>query len=303
MKGKTAFLIPVALLVVLGIQILYLKTLPGSLVRVYYAAHAKDFNKPPTEAMTVEFQGSLFDYRIPHDIKRHAFKEIAAMLEKDNPDGLRKAILIALWVRERLHFGERDNSVPAIDSEGLLNTVAKDDLRGLCDRYSRLFAITCQSLGIPARIIELKGHVVPEAFVLERAQWVMIDPTFGYYVIRDDKPLSVVELIECYREGCALSPVVFAERRENDCFYSPASETELKEIYLNGFTVVSSQVINYRKIVASIVKHFTLLIAKVQFLEKNSIMIGSRERMIRASLVLTGILFVVAVGFIVLRRR
>ena len=62
MRGKTGFLILAALLVVLAIQVFYLKTLPGSLVRVYYTAEIEDFNRPPTEAMTVQFDGALFDY-------------------------------------------------------------------------------------------------------------------------------------------------------------------------------------------------------------------------------------------------
>ena len=176
-------------------------------------------------------------------------------------------------------------------------------MRGLCDRYSRLFAIACQTHKIPARIIELDGHVVAEAFIKERKCWVMIDPTFGYYVMRNDKPLSVVDLIACYREGCPLSPVVFVERREDDCLYSVESETELKEIYLNGFTVVSSQLIDSCTILESIVKRFTLLTAKVQFLESNSTMIGTRERIFRYALAVTGILFVVVLGLFVLRRR
>ena len=140
---------------VLGaIQLYYLIKLPGSLVRVYYTAEIEDFNRPPTEGLTVHFDGSPFDYRIPHRVEQHTFQEIAAALQKENQDSMGAVIRIARWVRERMHFGVHDYSAFAIDAEEVLNTRDKDGLRGLCDLYSRLFAITCQSLGIPARIIE-----------------------------------------------------------------------------------------------------------------------------------------------------
>jgi len=303
MRGKIGFFILATVTILLGIQVYYLKTLPSSFVRVYSTSEIKEFNKPPTKSMTVDFDGDIFDYHIPHRIEQHAFQEIKDLLQRDNPDSMRKLILIAQWVREKIQFGKHAYFAPEIKAEDLLNSASKGGLRGLCDLYSRLFAITCQSLGIPARIIELNGHVVPEAFIAEHAQWVMIDPTFGYYVKKGDKPLSVVELIRCYREGCFLSAIVFIERRDDDCLYSVEDEKKLKEIYLNGFTVVSNQNIEYHEMVDSIVRHFTLLTAKVQYLDSNSTIIGSRERMVRSSLAFTGIVCIVIIGLIVLRVR
>jgi hypothetical protein len=303
MSGKTSAIMLAAVTLLIAIQIYSLKRLPGSLVRVYYTAEIEDFNRPPTETLTVQFDGALFDYRIPHRVEQHAFEEIAAALERDNTDSMGKVIRIARWVRERMHFGVRDYSAFEIEAEDVLHTRENDGLRGWCDLYSRLFVITCQSLGIPARIIELDGHVVPEAFVKEAARWIMIDPTFGYYMLRGNDPLSVVELIHCYRQGIPLTPAVFVEVKGDDCLYSAEDEINLREIYLNGFTVVSNQTIDYHMIVESIMKRFTLLIAKVQFLDKNSTMIGSRERIVRTSLALTSVVWIVVLGLIVLRRR
>jgi len=304
MRGsKGTIILAVVMTVLLAAQMYYLKRLPGSLVRVYSTPEIDDFNKPPTQEFTVTLGGTLFDYRIPHRIEQYAFKNLAAAVLGDTADKMVQAIAIARWVRDRMYFGERDYSAFEIEAEDLLGAPGSDGLPGWCDLYSRLFVIACQALRIPARIIELDGHVVPEVFIGDLNRWVMIDPTFGYYVISGGKPLSVAELIRCYREGSAFSPVVFVEGNEDDCLYSPVSEGELKTIYLNGFTVVSSQTIDLQQMVESIVKQFSLPIAKVQFLDENSTIIGTRERVVRASLAVTGIVWIFVMGLMILRRR
>jgi len=303
MSGKTGVIILAAVTLLLAMQIYYLMRLPGSLVRVYYTAEIEDFNRAPTDALTVQFDGDHFDYSIPHRIEQHAFQELSASLEGDTGNSLGKVIDISRWVREVMHFGERDYSVFTIEADDLLKTGGGDGLRGWCDLYSRLFVIACQELKVPARIIELDGHVVAEAFIKDRGRWVMIDATFGYYITSAGEPLSVVDLIKCYREGDAISPVVFVDGKEDDCLYSSHSEVDLREIYLNGFTVVSSQTLDDRQIVESLVKRFTPLVTKVQFLDKNSTMIGTRERMVRACLALTGVVWIAVLGLVVLRRR
>jgi len=302
MSGKTGVIILAAVTVSLAMLIYYLISLPGSLVRVYYTQEIEDFNRTPTESLTVQFDGVLFDYTIPHRVEQHAFQELAAALEVDSDD-LSKAIHVARWVRAKMHFGERDYSVFAIGADDLSREGERDSLRGWCDLYSRLFVIACQGLKIPARIVELDGHVVAEAFIKERGRWVMIDPTFGYYVTSGGIPLSVVDLIRCYRDGEALSPVVFVAGKEDDCLYSPESEVDLREVYLNGYTVVSDQTIDFQQILESILKRFTPLITKVQFLDKNSTKIGTRESMVRTGLAVTGIVWIVVLGLVVLRRR
>ncbi len=302
MSKKTGVIILTAVTLLLAMQIYYLMRLPGSLVRVYYTAEIEDFNRPPSDEFTVQFDGELFDYSIPHRIEQHAFQALAAALEGDTGNSVAKVIGIARWVRERMYFGERDYSVFTIEADDLLKTGGGNGLRGWCDLYSRLFVIACQSLKIPARIIELDGHVVAEAFIKGLERWVMIDATFGYYMTSAGEPLSVVDLIRCYRDGDVTAPVVFVNGKEDDCLYSSQSEVDLREIYLNGFTVVSSQTIDYRLIVESILKRFTVLITKVQFLDRNSTMIGTRERMVRTCLALTGVVWIAVLGLVVMRR-
>ena len=303
MRSRTAIIILATVTVLLVAQIIYLKRLPGSMVRVYSTAAIDDFNRPPTQELTVTFGGALFDYRIPHRIAQPAFKKLKTAVEGGSADNMVQAIAIASWVREIMYFGERDYSAFEIKAEDILATQQNGGLRGWCDLYSRLFVIACQALNIPARIIELDGHVVPEAFIGDLNRWVMIDPTFGYYVISGGKPLSVVELIRCYRGKSSFSPVVFVEEKNDDCLYSLDSEGELKNIYLNGFTVVSNQTIDLWQMVTTTVTRFSLPVAKIQFLEENSTVIGTRETMVRGSLAVTAIVWILVMGFILVRRR
>ena len=97
--------------------------------------------------------------------------------------------------------------------------------------------------------------------------------------------------------------MVFVAGKEDDCLYSPESEVDLREVYLNGFAVVSDQTIDFQQILESILKRFTPLITRVQFLDKNSTRIGTRESMVRTGLAVTGVLWIVVLGLILLRRR
>ena len=304
MKIKTGSLLLVVLCVVLGAELYYLKRLPGSFVRVYYAHDVNDFNQPPTEAMTGTFGGTRFDYRIPHRIPQKTFAEITEAVKDTSLEGMDSILLVARWVRRTVQFAGGSGYTPPGRPEDYLGDVTKGVVRGLCDFYARLFVITCQSLGIPARIIELEGHVVPEAFLKERARWVMIDPTFGYYMKRGNDPLSVVELIQCYRHGISLTPAVFAEGKGDDCLYSAADEINLREVYLNGFTVISDHQVDYTTIHYTMLKTFTVPLVKVQYMDSNSPKIGARERALRYSVVITAILVgMVGIATVVPRRR
>jgi transglutaminase-like putative cysteine protease len=303
MSLKTGSYLLVVIGVVLGLELYYLKTLPGSFVRVHYAHEVNDFNQPPTEAMTVARDGTVFDYRIPHTIQQDTFDEITEAIQETPLDSMERVLLVAQWVRSTVQFAGGIGYTTPGRPEEHLGDVNTDVVRGLCDFYSRLFVITCQELGIVARIIELDGHVVPEAFLQETARWVMIDPTFGYYMLRGNDPLSVVELIQCYRSGRPLTPAVFAKGKGDDCLYSAEDEITLREIYLNGFTVVSNQQVDYTTIRETLLKTFTVPVVKVQFMDSNSTMIGARERALRYSIVVTAlILCMVAIATVLAKR-
>jgi hypothetical protein len=303
MKIKPGILILVVVISVLVMEVYYLKGLPSSFVRIYYTSEMKDFNRPPTEAMTVEIDGYVFSYRIPHSVKQDSFKEARDLIQSSDKDVIDSLILIANWVRSTLRFGMPNYNSSRFLVEDILNNSRNNDVSMWCDFYSRLFVITCQSLGISARIIELEGHIVPEAFIRKNNKWIMIDPTFGYYMLKGSNPLSVVEIIECYKKEIPLDPVIFAKDRGDDCLYSGKDEVNLKKIYLNGFTVVSDQNVDRKKIKETILKALQLPIAKMQFIDTNSTWIGYKERTIRYIIMLNIIILIIVSSVTLLKRR
>jgi len=302
MRAKIWIMIIAVIFGALVVEVYYLKTLPCSFVRVYSTSDSKEFNKPPTEAMTVEIDGYIFNYRIPHRIKQNNFSEIKDLIYHNSIDTIDSLIMIANWVRSKLRFGKPDYSDDKFLLEEILSNPKNKTLGVLCDSYARLFVVTCQSLGIPARILELEGHIVPEAFIREIDKWVMIDPINGYYMAKDGDPLSVVGIMNSYKRGVPLNPIVFAEGEGDDCLYRAEDEIKLKKIYLNGFTVVSDQNIDGKKIRDTILKTLQLPIAKMQFMDTDSILIGYREKMLRYAVVITFIVFVIT-SIVTLSRR
>ncbi len=99
-----------AILAVITIQALYLKSLPGSLVRVYYTEDVDDFNKPPTADMTVLYDGYVFDYRIPLSITEEDRVEIKQMLGDRKQADMTMLTDIAEWVRTKMTFGISDET-------------------------------------------------------------------------------------------------------------------------------------------------------------------------------------------------
>ena len=274
MRVKLRVIILMLIFCSIVLEVYYLKTLPCSFVNIHYTSELKDFNKAPTNAMSIEIDGYVFSYYIPHKLGNTSVRLLIDQMKHSDPDSIDTVILIAHWTRGKLKFGKPNYNNRNLVVEDIVNHSTNKDLNVLCNSYARLFAIACQSLGIPARIIELNGHVVSEAFIGEMNKWVMIDPMYGYYMAIDNEPLSVVEIIDYYKKRVRLTPIVFAENMSDDCLYEEKHETTLKAIYLNGFTVVSDQNLDRKKIENTIFKTFQLPIAKIQFVDESSTLIG-----------------------------
>ena len=293
MRVRRRIIILAAVFCVLIVEVCYLKMLPSSFVRVYYTSELKDFSNPPTKEMTVEIDGYEFSYYIPHKLKGNNLKEIENLIKSRDLGNIGKVIITANWVRGKLKYGDQDCSGDKNLVGDILSSSNNMDLIVLCNIYARLFVIACQSIDIPARIIELEGHVVPEAFVVGIGKWVMVDPTFGYYISKNNEPLSVVEMINCYKKGIPFTPNVFAANRGDDALYSEKDEIYLKKVYLNGYTVISDQNVDGKKIKDTILKSLRLPIAKMQFVEAQSTLIGYKEKMLRYAIVITFAVFVI----------
>jgi hypothetical protein len=295
-----------ALLVIIIIQGLYLKSLPGSLVRVYYTRDAGEFNKPPDDDMTVAYDGYRFDYRTSLRLREEEEGEIKALLRDRSQADIEMLIDIATWIRARMSFGKHDGSNDRKSTDTVPPSTLDGENRGLCDRYANYFAAACQAGGIPARVIELNGHVVPEAFIRDAGRWVMIDPTLGYCLKREGITLSVADIINSYKNGNEIDAVVFAADRGDDSLYRAADESTLRGIYLNGFTVVSNQQLGRGQILDFIATSFSLPIAKLQYVESNTIKIGIKELILRSILGINLVVFLLLVlvaGVKTFRRR
>lgn len=295
MYPKSLLVSLATVLAVIAIQALYLKSLPGSLVRVYYAHDCGEFNKAPAADMTALYDGYVFDYRIPLSMTAEDMVEIKHMVGDRKQADMTVLIHMAAWVRTKMTFGRSGETAITGSADALQSPSSRGTYRGLCDRYARNFAAACQSAGIPARVIELNGHVVPEAFLRESGRWIMVDPTLGYYISSDGVPLSVAEIINAYRKGKQTHAAVFAAERGDDSIYRPADESSLKEIYLNGFTVVSNQHLEATQILSYIAGSLSLPIAKLQYLDGNSVKIGRKEDILRKILAVNAtVLFLLA---------
>ena len=296
MKVKLRVIILVLIFCGIVLEVYYLKTLPCSFVNIHYISELKDFNNAPATPLSIEIEGYVFSYYIPHKLGNDSVRLLNDHIKHSDQDGIDTVIIIANWTREKLKFGRPNYNNRDIVVEEIVNNSTDKDVNVLCNSYARLFAIACQSLGIPARIIELNGHVVPETFLREMNKWVMIDPTYGYYMAKDNEPLSVVEIIYYYKKRVRLTPIVFAETMSDDCLYEEKHETTLKTIYLNGFTVVSDQNLDRKKIKNTILKTFQLPIAKTQFVDEKSTLIGYTEKKLRYGILITiGVFILVSV--------
>jgi hypothetical protein len=119
----------------------------------------------------------------------------------------------------------------------------------------------------------------------------MIDPTLGYYLTREGIALSVAEIINSYKNGNEIDAVVFAVERGDDSLYRAADDGTLRGIYLNGCTIVSNQQLERGQILHFIATSFSLPVAKLQYVESNTIRIGVKELILRSILAINLVVF------------
>lgn len=92
----------------------------------------------------------------------------------------------------------------------LSGPVAKGNLSqrgGNCLHYAIVFAQACQSLGIPARIVNTNyaiwgGHELVEVWSRDYGKWIMADPNFDsmFYDKKTGVPLNILELHDLFLE-------------------------------------------------------------------------------------------------------
>jgi transglutaminase-like putative cysteine protease len=90
-------------------------------------------------------------------------RALAAEIGKNGGTAWQRAEAIYDWVRENIRFVDNQGQEP-VDT---LTTLQRRD--GDCDEMSCLFIALCRASGIPARIVQVPGHVYAE-FYLDRAE-------------------------------------------------------------------------------------------------------------------------------------
>ncbi|HEX8253741.1 MAG TPA: transglutaminase-like domain-containing protein [Thermoanaerobaculia bacterium] len=114
------------------------------------------------------------------------------------------------WVRTRWeHNGSNEPS--KYDPITILEEASKGQ-RFRCVEYSIVLAAALNSVGVPARVLNLKtvdaetresgaGHVVAEAYLRDRRKWVMVDGQFDVIPMRGTTPLNAVEFQQALSRG------------------------------------------------------------------------------------------------------
>ena len=101
---------------------------------------------------------------------------------------------LALWhflVDNRHHSRPAHNAIEMHDPVRYLNVYGY----GFCDDSAAVYQVLAEEAGLKARIWELEGHVVPEAFF--DGDWHMLDPDGEIYYLEDDgQTIASVETLQ-----------------------------------------------------------------------------------------------------------
>ncbi|HNS32879.1 MAG TPA: hypothetical protein PKN36_07900 [bacterium] len=236
------------------------------------------FNKIPDKEMSVLFNGKRFCYKFPVLLKKDFEVELKKYIGH-HPADLNKTLIVNLWVREKLKFGINKTHYLYWQPQKVLMDIKKDNLF-LCDTYARLAAAAAQTIGITSRVLWLGGHVVPEFYIPEIKKWVMVDPTYGYYMEFENMPLSVTEIIACYRKGQYPRKIVFRDFKRVDMTVKRnIIQDTIADIYTNGFTIVFDGENTEKGIKYSVLSEKRIPLY-MQYLEENSKNMALRRKIV-----------------------
>ena len=202
------------------------------------------FNAPPNREMIAGLGEKKFYYRIPSPYLDRYRRELVSVGLKTVGGDWERALAVARWVRQKLKYATPADFKGYFvrDWPALAVLESSGDLRGLCDSYARIFTIGCLSLGIPARSIWLNDHWTAEVFLTEQQRWVMIDPTYAYFIKINDNTACCLDIHKYYQDNSSQvkwEPVVF-DATNNDGIYRKKREGSLRFEYLDRLYVVDA---------------------------------------------------------------
>ena len=136
----------------------------------------------------------LREFRITYELSE---------LTKNKKNDLDRTIALLHWTNKQWkHKG--GNSAGTSDAFEILQRAAEGEGFS-CAEYAIVFITAANSVGIPARALNLKtknvetassgaGHSLAEAYLADQGKWVMFDPQMDLVTYVDDTPLKAVEL-------------------------------------------------------------------------------------------------------------
>ena len=151
-------------------------------------------------------------------------------------DDFGKAVNLLKWISSNIHhYGDYDNHVKNTAMDLFEYSFGKGSEKGInCSSLSAALTECLLAIGIKARAVyimpfspyDVDNHVVCEAWVESLDKWVMFDPTYNLYALRNNEPLNVLELRRLLADR---KDVVF----NNEANYNgnPIDKDEIMEYY------------------------------------------------------------------------
>jgi len=264
MKRIKKFIIAeLVFLTIFSISTIKIINSPLFFVKVISIKDASVFDRKPDSEMNVNVKDITFNYKFPVLLGKDKLKELNKKI-KISDSKLTEVIEICKWVREKLSFGNDTTHYYFWNPEVVLRNARKEKF--LCDGYARLSACVAQNFEIPSRVIWLGGHVIPEFYLSDKEKWIMVDPTYGYYLKSGKVVLSTTQIISSFEKGKMPKMVSFRNEKDDE---PVSSLKEIIPIYTNKFTFVFSGENTEKGIKCSILHELKFPIG-LQYKEKDS---------------------------------
>lgn len=121
---------------------------------------------------------------------------------RDKDDDTAKALSVARYVHSLARTFRSYNKRLVWGEPRKILLQIKDGAIGNCFHYSIIYSTYLSSIGIPSRLWTLEGddgfgpltHTVCEVYLAQDKQWVIVDAFWGVYFMRNNRPLSLLEL-------------------------------------------------------------------------------------------------------------
>lgn len=105
-----------------------------------------------------------------------AYPDIARLTSIDAIESEDDLLAVARWVRSRMTLDLEADALPRHPAAAL-DRAAAAPVRGFCSNYSMLTVAAAHAYGLPARVVQVKGHATSEVYLGGR--WRIVDTYFN----------------------------------------------------------------------------------------------------------------------------